>query len=214
MSRDNEFAPAQWKAGDVKYSEKGLYVGSHQVMQYWEDALMKELARGAASRGGSVLEVGFGLGISAGHVLAFGCDEYTVVEAHPEVAKRAREWGGRQSTKVNVIEGLWQDVVDGLNTYDGILFDTYPTNATEYSMPQHEFVRPFMDIVPGLLRPGGHFTYYSDETRDFRADHIKLILSRFNTARLTVVDGLQPPTDCDYWKSDHMVVPLLSSPKA
>ena len=89
---------------------------------------MRRLAEYATRNRGRVLEIGFGLGISASEIMSLGCDEYVVIEAHPEVAERARQWGRAQATPVSVVEDFWQNSLDRVGRFDGILFDTYPVN--------------------------------------------------------------------------------------
>lgn len=193
-----------WHTKELTYTPDGLEIGGMQVMQYWERPLMNRLAELVTAGDGDVLEVGFGLGISAGAIMDCGCRSYTVIEAHPQVADTARRWGASYDTPVNVIEGYWQDVIGSLDTYDGILFDTYPLSEDERSRNHY----PFIPIASSLLKPGGRFTYYSDETVDFRADHLSLLLRHFSRVELIKVDGLSMPSDCDYWQNDHMVIPV------
>lgn len=214
MDEQEIFSPAHWKDGEVRLTGEGLWIENHQVMQYWERPLMHALAA-LVTRvpGACVLEVGFGLGLSAQAIVEAGCSDYTVIEAHPFVAQRAREWASRQSITARVIEGLWQDSLEGLGRFDGILFDTYPTNSLEYGEEQYEFVRPFMDVVPTLMHKQAVVAYYTDETRDFRPAHLHMILARFNMVELSIVENLCPPPECDYWQDDHMVIASLRDPR-
>lgn len=182
-----------------------LRIGNWQVMRRWETPLMKVLAREASVHHGDILEVGFGMGISADAILAHGCRSYTAIEAHPKVADLARRWAEHQATHVRIIEGYWQDVVPNLVArYDGILFDTYPMSRRE----RHKNHFPFIPVAPQLLREGGFLTLYSDETIDFRPQHLKLLLTHFDEVKLIKVTGLTPPADCEYWQSDLMVIPV------
>lgn len=201
--------PAGWRTKPVSFDEDGgLLIGSEQVMQVWERPLMRQLANFASRRRGRVLEIGFGLGISAGYLMEAGCDEYWVIEAHPVVAEGAREWGRRQPVPVRVIEDFWQNAVGEIGGFDAVLFDTFPMNAGERT--RNHF--PFLTEAHRFLNDDGCLTYYSDETRDFRPEHLKLIFENFAYAEFAVVDGLVVPSGCDYWKADHMVLPCLSRP--
>jgi methylase of polypeptide subunit release factors len=210
-----KFLPSRWAKGEANFNDVGLWIEDHQVMQYWERPLMGALARLVTRAPGvKILEVGFGLGLSAQAILDRGCSDYTVIEAHPAVAERARAWARDQRIPVRVVEGLWQDSLECLGRFDGILFDTYPTNELEYGEEQFEFVRPFMDHVPSLLAERGCFAYYTDETRDFRQAHLNMVLARFSSVELKVVEGLRPPPECEYWSHDHMVIACLSEPRS
>lgn len=67
---------------------------------------------------------------------------------------------------------------------------------------------PFIPVAPQLLRDGGFLTLYSNETIDFRPQHLKLLLSHFDEVKLIEVTGLTPPANCEYWRSDLMVIPV------
>jgi len=192
-----------WATMPVTVTDSELTVGGWQVMQVWETPLMQAMASEAAGRAGSVLEVGFGMGIAADALIASGCDEYTVIEAHPVIAERARRWASQQDIPSTVIEGLWQDVVPTLaeHSFDGVLFDTYPFDHAERG--RNHF--PFIPLAPRLLRPGGVLVCYSDETAAFRSEHLELLLQNFREVKLIRVDGLCPPDDCEYWQHSQMV---------
>jgi hypothetical protein len=57
-----------------------------------------------------------------------------------------------------------------------------------------------------VLRPGGVFTYYTNEIDSFSRAHQRLILRYFTSLSLSVVHDLAPPADCNYWWADSMVV--------
>lgn len=204
------FDAPRWKNQRLSFTALGLDVGTDQVMQYWEGPLMRQLARYATRRGGHVLEIGFGLGVSADHIIGFGCDAYCVVEPHPAIAERARDWGRRQAVPVTVVEDFWQNVIEELGRFDGVLFDTYPVDSDAAA----NSYRSFLPVAHKVLGPDGALTYFSEETRAFSAAHLALILEHFNCVEFAVVEDLQVPADCRYWKHDHMVAPCLSRPRA
>lgn len=197
--------PHQWADMPASFSREELIIGGWQVMQSWELPLMRVMAEAVTQDEGDVLEIGFGMGICANEIAAQGCRSYAVIEAHPDVVKVAREWGEEQSFPVTVHEGLWQDVVPTLDRrYDGIVFDTFPLAPEERS--RNHF--PFIPLAPALLKAGGVLTLYSDESTDFRAEHLSLLLSSFADVRLIKVENLKPPEDCEYWKQPVMVIPV------
>jgi spermidine synthase len=179
-------------------------------MEAWEEPLMAAMAREVtAGPAGDILEIGFGMGISARHLLSYPCQSYTVIEAHPTVAQMARDWLATQPGDLRVIEGAWQDVLPTLShRFDGILFDTYPWSPAERG--RNHF--PFIPEAPRLLTDTGTLVCYSDETIDFRGEHLRLLLEHFTEVKLVKVSGLCPPPECEYWQYDHMVVPVARCP--
>src|SRR5580698_2937717 len=101
MSRP--LAPDDWCNLSVVLNETELLIGGKQVMQAWERPLMQVLAREVTASHGHVLEIGFGMGISAAAIVQCGCRRYSVIEAHPEIAANARRWGQKQSIPVTVL---------------------------------------------------------------------------------------------------------------
>lgn len=203
-------SPDDWREFPVVDGEGELLIGGWQVMQEWERPLMSVLANAVAGMDRDVLEVGWGMGISASEIASIGCRSYSVIEAHPVIAERAHAWGQEQPFPVRVIEGLWQDVVGSLDRqFDSILFDTYPLSAMERGQNHFEFI-PF---AAALLRQDGVFTAYSDETLDFRSSHLRLLFDSFSEVRLIRVDNLVPPLDCEYWSESTMVIPVASKPR-
>jgi guanidinoacetate N-methyltransferase len=196
----------QWRGLPVKLSDDRLDIGGFQVMQRWEGPLMLAMAERVMidrPRAGQILEVGFGMAISANMIMSHEPTSYTVIEAHPEIAENARQWGVEQSVPVTVHEGFFQDVAPELDErFDGILFDPYPITADEWFTYHLEF----MPIARDLLRPGGTFVYFAGQTTRFSEEHAEAMLKLFDDVRLFRVGGLEVPEDCDYWHGDDMVL--------
>ncbi len=197
--------PVNWVKMPVVLTDSELVIGGWQVIQRWEEPLMKVMAREVTATRGDILEVGFGMGIAANEIMKRGCRSYTVIEAHPMIAEMARQWTRLQKVPATVIPGLWQEIVPKLDSqFDGILFDTYPL----WEQERHRNYYPFIPLAPYLLRQHGVLTYYSDETIEFRVEHLKLLLTHFAKIKLIKVSGLKPFPNCEYWHDSTMIIPV------
>ena len=56
-----------------------------EVMMDWEDEIMKASADYICENGGDILEIGFGMGISAGYIQANNINSHTIIEKHPQI---------------------------------------------------------------------------------------------------------------------------------
>lgn len=188
------------------YSDAELLMKGFQVMQSWEAPLMKELAAVAAAGGGDVLEVGFGMGISASFIQEFGVRSHTIIEVNTGVRAFFEKWKSQYPGRdIRMVEGRWEDVADQLPKVDGIFFDTCPLDNSE-AVRIERYIDPFISLAASLLRPGGVFTYYTDEMDSFSRAHQRLLLEHFSSFTLSKVDGLKPPPDCHYWWAPSMMV--------
>ena len=190
-----------------EYSGGELLVGGMQVMQDWERPLMRALAKEATRNSGHVLEVGFGMGISADYLIEAGCTRYTVIEPHSTVLEHFRTWADRQVVPVRAVQGFWEDVIDELPAFDGILFDTYPVSESE---TQSKVYLPFIPKASQHLRLGGIFTFYSGYPDALPSEHDKLLKEHFSRVEYYHVTNLKPPPDCQYYRHPRMVVPVCT----
>ena len=110
-----------FKSDKVYYSTAGE---TFEVMMDWEDPIMKASADYVCGNGGDILEIGFGMGISAGHIQTNSISSHTIVENHPQVIEKAKVWAA-DKPNVTIVEGEWFDVKDSLSTYDGVFYDTF-----------------------------------------------------------------------------------------
>lgn len=83
----------------------------YEVMNSWEHPLMKRHADLACRNGGDILEIGFGMGISANYIQSNNISSHTIVEIHPQILKYLREWS-KDIPNVRIIEGDWFDKID------------------------------------------------------------------------------------------------------
>lgn len=125
----------------------------HHVMHEWERPLMKVDAEQICSKGGSILNIGYGMGIIDGYIRELKPTKHTIIEIHPKIAEMAVAEGYE-----NVLVGDWIDVVKDLEEqFDAIYFDTFCFDG-----------RPDWGIftahyVDKLLKPGGIFSYFNQE---------------------------------------------------
>ena len=199
-----------WSKSKAHYDDTQLIIEDQQVMQSWEWPYMKAMAKAVTEGQGDVLELGFGMGISATYIQEFGCRSYTVVEYNEDVQKKFAKWKENYPGRdIRLIPGKWQDVVDQLDNYDGIFFDTYHLSEEEfvkYIIEDVTFGAHFFETAANHLRDGGVFSYYSNEIDSVSRRTQRRLFQYFKSISFEVVDGLKPPPDCDYWWADAMVV--------
>lgn len=201
-----------WRAHQAAYDEHNLIIAGQQVMQDWEYPLMDAMAKVVTEAHGDVLELGFGMAISATCIQKYGVRSYTIIEANDEVAKRFHEWKKQfPGRDIRLIQGRWHDVHHQLQdeSFDGVFFDTVPTFEDEYLREVIDNVvmaEDFFPIAARVLRPGGIFSWYTNEIDTLSRRHQRLIRKYFRSYEVTVAEPLYPPEDCHYWFADSMVV--------
>ena len=124
-----------FESDKIYFTEEGIQM---EVMMDWEDSIMKASADYVCENGGDILEIGFGMGISAGYMHSHSISSHTIIENHPDIIPKAQKWASNKPN-VTIITGSWYDVKDNLLTYDGIFYDTYGEEdwsrfATELSL--------------------------------------------------------------------------------
>ena len=137
-----------FESDKLYYMENGI---ERQVMMSWEDPLMKASADYVCESGGDILEVGFGMGISAGYIQANSISSHTIVENHPQVIEKLKAWA-EDKPNVIIVEGDWYDVKDSLSTYDGIFHDTWAD----------ENLDEFVPALDNLVKTGTRLTWWND----------------------------------------------------
>jgi protein arginine N-methyltransferase 2 len=123
-------------------------------MMGWETPLMKVHADIICPRDGlRILNVGFGLGIIDLEIQQKKPASHTIIEAHPDVYRKMIQDGWDKIEGVKIIFGRWQDVLDQLEVYDGIFFDTFG----EF----YDDLKEFHDHLPNILDEKGIYSYFN-----------------------------------------------------
>lgn len=95
------------------------------VMHVAETDVMKEFAKVVTQNGGDILEIGFGMGISATEIQTYDIKSHTIIEKHPEIYKKACEWA-KDKPNVTILHGDWYHILPVIGkTFDGIFHDTH-----------------------------------------------------------------------------------------
>ncbi|MDI6778068.1 MAG: class I SAM-dependent methyltransferase [Patescibacteria group bacterium] len=203
------YKKSDWKDAKAFFSKHDLKILGEPVMEDWEDPYMKDLAEIVASKGGTVLELGYGMGISSRYIQKYNVRKHIIIEANKMVADEARKFGKGAKHKVEVVTGLWEDAIKKIpdNSIDGILFDTYP--LAEAELYQNHF--NFFPFAYKKLRKGGVFTYYSDEVKKFGRVHLKKLQEAgFQLKNIkSKITKINPPKGCKYWKAKTILSPIV-----
>ena len=76
-----------------------------------------------AKNGGNILEIGFGLGISADRIQTHNPAKHVIIEINEDIYKKAIEWA-KDKSNVEVVLGDWKDVVSEItDKFDGVYND-------------------------------------------------------------------------------------------
>jgi guanidinoacetate N-methyltransferase len=211
MSEPARTSQQGWGDSPAAYDAHSLKIAGYPVMEDWELPYMERLAEIATSKGGTVLEVGYGMGIAAAALQARKVDSHVVIECHPDVIARCVDThrSALASGSMHLMTGYWQDVTPMLaaGSVDGILFDTYPVCPQEM-VGTHLF---FFEEAYRLLKPGGVLTYFTSETTTLGAPHLEG-LERAGFERRNIhfeLCPVDPPDDCRYWRSPTIVAPTI-----
>lgn len=96
------------------------------VMHKSEKSLMLKLAEITTKNGGDILELGFGMHLSADGIQSNpNVTSHTIIEKHNEIYKVALEWA-KDKPNTKILLGDWIDILPDIDKkFDGVLHDTY-----------------------------------------------------------------------------------------
>jgi guanidinoacetate N-methyltransferase len=110
---------------------------------------------------------------------------------------------------IHLLEGRWQDVTDQFKEYDAIFFHTYPLNEDDYIeqvVTSATFAEHFFPTAAQYLRPGGVFTYMTNEIDSLSRGHQRALLRHFSSFGVHLQPLQVPPDVRDTWWADSMVI--------
>ena len=185
-------------------------LSDEEIMEDWQIPLMQSMADLVTESRGDVLEIGFGRGIASSMIQEQEVRSHTVIECNDSVVDRFEEWRMRYPDRdIRLVHGLWQDTIEELGRFDGIFFHTYPLNEEEYMQYVNSgvtFAGHFFPSAAAHLRPGGVFTYLTNEIDSLSRAHQRLIFQHFSSFRLQVVPLNMPENVQDVWWAPSMAV--------
>lgn len=144
------------------YEGIGILIDSNTieyVMHVGESGLMYEMASLACKNGGDILEIGFGLGLSASAVQKNKkVTSHTIVEVHPEIFDKAiKNWKPVKKTGI-ILADWWNVLPINDKLFDGIIHDTHKDDK----------IHLFLDKIIPNCKVGTIVVFFEYPTEDER----------------------------------------------
>ncbi|KAE8631712.1 hypothetical protein XENTR_v10001284 [Xenopus tropicalis] len=178
---EGESCKSAWHNATAGYDDTDthLEILGKPVMERWETPYMHSLASVAASKGGRVLEIGFGMAIAATKLEEYNIEEHWIIECNDGVFKRLQEWATKQPHKGHAYRLLKPG---GVLTYCNL------TSWGELLKAKYNDIeKMFQETqIPQLVDAG------------FKSENIS-----------TTVMDLIPPEDCRYYSFKKMITPTI-----
>ena len=138
-------------ATEAVYTGDSLRIGDEYVMHEWERPLIRRMVEDLKlTPDDRLLEIGFGMGISASILQEFGPASHTIVEPHPQVLALAERWKGARPG-IQLHPGYWQQLDPGTQRYSAIFFDPF---ADDMAAVDDENLRFLKFAAQSLLGDG------------------------------------------------------------
>ena len=142
---------------EAVYTRDSLRIGDEYVMHEWERPLIRKMVEDLKlTPDDRLLEIGFGMGISASILQEFGPASHTIVEPHPQVLVQAERWKGPR-TNIQLHQGYWQQLDTGAQRYSTIFFDPF---ADDMAAVDDENLRFLKFAAQSLLADGGRLAMF------------------------------------------------------
>lgn len=140
---------------------------SHTVMHVGETMYMQKLAEIITKNGGNILEIGFGMHISADFIQANPeVKSHTIIEVHPEIYNKGLEWA-KDKPNVELILGDWIDILPLKDKkFDGVFYDPY----NDYNLSK------FLHYVQGNCKKGTVVGFYDYPLFDSRLNGVQVTI--------------------------------------
>ena len=185
-----------------------LQDNKHQVMMEWEKPYMEACIDKLQPKG-DVLEIGFGMGYSATQIQKYKPKSHTIIEMDPIVIKRLKEWS-KDYDNIVIVEGTWQEKVQGLGTFDEIFFDDFPLKKPENNFEKKligERFYMFLDICRyGHSKSNTKISAYThDPQRTFKK---RMEENPYYSYKEYYFD-IDIPDNCNYYRDNKGIIPII-----
>lgn len=148
-------------ATEAVYTGDSLRIGNEYVMHEWERPLIRRMVEDLKlTPDDRLLEIGFGMGISASILQEFGPASHTIVEPHPQVLLQAERWKGARKN-IQLRADYWQQLDTSTQRYSAIFFDPF---ADEMAAVDDENLRFLKFAAQSLLDDGGRLALFCIRT--------------------------------------------------
>lgn len=144
-------------ATEAVYTDDSLRIGDEYVMHEWERPLIRRMVEDLRlTPGDRLLEIGFGMGISASILQEFRPASHTIIEPHPQVLAQAERWKDT-SKNIQLQLGYWQQLDPGPQRFSAIFFDPF---ADDMAAVDDENLTFLKFAAQSLLCDGGRLALF------------------------------------------------------